>query len=134
MSFELPPNWVADHDQAEAELRELVRPILAALLVVRADADEAVDEGVRLATSLAEHLSPLPREHVLELLLLALTKIANHALERYDERMAEFYEEHLRAHHDGGRDGDGAAERGGSDPERAAEEAEASAPPKFFDR
>lgn len=110
MPFDLPSNWVADHDQREAELRELVRPIVASMLAVRDSGDEvAMDEGLKLAATLAEHLGPLPSDRVLELLFLALTKIAGYALERYDARMEEFdaqRDRHASSQRDAGCDAD----------------------------
>lgn len=125
MGIDLPPNWVANHDQREAELRDLVKPIVASIISVRgADDDEALEEGTRLAETLAARLAPLSQRDLLELLFLSLTKVAHEALHRYEERLEAMYEalDYAPGERDGGRDADGAEERDWSDPERFAED------------
>lgn len=114
MDWDLPPNWTAEHDQVEAELRELVRPIVTSMLAVRRmPHEEAMEEGVRLAATMAEHLGPLSQGQVLELLFIALSKIATNALEQYDDRMERLYEQaraHARSQRDAGSDAGGTEE------------------------
>ncbi len=112
MTFELPPNWVADHDQLEAELRDLVMPVVSSILAVRnTNGDDAAERGLVLAEELAERIGPMDTMRVTELLFLALTKIAHHAIEQYDERMVELHDQYTPGHEHAGGDVDGAEER-----------------------